>query len=575
MKKLKFFPSFSKNLDKSLTNLYYKRESPKWIFTAIILTYFVVSFFLTKTAMSHNVITILGSTVPVATFAGVFSSLANLCIIFLVVFFRKTGLITAMAILLIQFPLLIFQFVVNHNSSSISGIFSNLLTIIACIIICVNKSVIEKYQGRFRYQAVTDSLTGLPNRFACKELMRVFMKSGVDFAIVSIDLNNFKNINDIMGHEIGDKVLIEIAARWKALADSKQTQTGDFVARLGGDEFALVIMAFQNTNDIIDTINSYKEELEKPITIDDCDYYMSACFGCAQFPRDANSVDALFSCADAALHEIKRQNSSNSILHFSSDLLKTEQNLEIERKIRAALNNDMILCYLQPQYDASHKLRGFEALARLQDADGTFISPEEFIPVAEKADLIDLVDIQVFKKAAAFLKGILKTSESDIIMSINVSVRHLMKNSFIAEIKNVINTSGIPASHFEIEITESIMIDSEEKALERINEIKKMGMKIAIDDFGTGYSSLSYLNKIPADSLKIDKSFIDAMNSSDSSKQYVASIISIGHVLNFKVISEGVEMPEQLETLQNAGCDYIQGYYWGRPMPLEEAAKLI
>ena len=575
MKKFKFFPSFSKNLDKSLTNLYFNRETPKWIFTAIILFYILVSFFLTKAARSHNVITLFGSNVPVSTFAGVFSSLANICIIFLVVFFRKTGLITALAILLLQFPILIFQFIANHNSASISGLFSNLLTIIACIIICVNKSVIEKYQGRFRYQAVTDSLTGLPNRFACKEFMRVFIKSGVDFAIVSIDLNNFKNINDIMGHEIGDKVLIEIAARWKALADSKQTQTGDFVARLGGDEFALVIMAFQDTNDIIDTINSYKEELEKPITIDDCDYFMSACFGCAQFPSDAHNVDALFSCADAALHEIKRQNSSNSILHFSSDLLKTEQNLEIERKIRAALNNDMILCYLQPQYDASHNLRGFEALARLQDTDGSFISPVEFIPVAEKADLIDLVDIQVFKKAAAFLKDILKTSDKDIIMSINVSVRHLMKNSFIAEIKNVINTSGIPANHFEIEITESIMIDSAEKALGRINEIKKMGMKIAIDDFGTGYSSLSYLNKIPADSLKIDKSFIDAMNSSDSSKQYVASIISIGHVLNFKVISEGVEMPEQLETLQNAGCDYIQGYFWGRPMPLEEAAKLI
>ena len=149
MKKFKFFPSFSKNLDKSLTNLYFNRETPKWIFTAIILFYILVSFFLTKAARSHNVITLFGSTVPVSTFTGVFSSLANICIIFLVVFFRKTGLITALAILLLQFPFLIFQLIAHHNSASISGLFSNLLTIIACIIICVNKSVIEKYQGRF------------------------------------------------------------------------------------------------------------------------------------------------------------------------------------------------------------------------------------------------------------------------------------------------------------------------------------------------------------------------------------------------------------------------------------------
>ena len=169
----------------------------------------------------------------------------------------------------------------------------------------------------------------------------------------------------------------------------------------------------------------------------------------------------------------------------------------------------------------------------------------------------------------------IKNAGADITLSTNISVRHLMKNNFIDEIKEVIEVSGIPADHLEIEITESIMIDSAEKALQRIDEIRKLGIMVAIDDFGTGYSSLSYLNKLPANLLKIDKSFIDVMNSTESAKKYVAAIISIGHILNLEVISEGVETPDQLETLQNIGCDYIQGYIWGKPLSPEDAEKLV
>ena len=184
--------------------------------------------------------------------------------------------------------------------------------------------------------------------------------------------------------------------------------------------------------------------------------------------------------------------------------------------------------------------------------------------------------MRVFEQAMEFLSDVLRAKkDSDIIISCNVSVRHLMKNNFIDEIKNVIVKYQVPASHIEIEITESIMIDSLEKALQRIDEIKEMGMKVAIDDFGTGYSSLSYLNNFPSDLLKIDKSFIDLMNTSDSSKQYVATIISIGHILNLNVISEGVEDEAQIETLKQIGCDYIQGYVWGRPMPKDEALEIV
>ena len=249
--------------------------------------------------------------------------------------------------------------------------------------------------------------------------------------------------------------------------------------------------------------------------------------------------------------------------------------MDIERKIRAAIENDAILFNLQPQYDINHKLRGFEALARLKDADGSFISPAEFIPVAEEAGLIDVLDLCVFKKAAAFFGEVIKNGGKDLTLSINISVRHLLKNTFIEEIKDVLDVNSIPPKNLEIEITESIMIDSAGKALECVRDAKNIGIKVAIDDFGTGYSSLSYLNQFPASLIKIDKSFIDGMNTSEASKQYVATIISIGHILNLEVISEGVESDDQLDTLKDIGCDFIQGYIWGRPLPPEEARKLV
>ncbi len=562
-------------IDQTLRHLNLIKEPPKWTFVLVILLYGLATFFVQKSARSQDVLFMFGMPIPKTIFTGVYTALANLCIIFLVVFYKKAGFIATLILLFGQVPSMVVNLFVRHNAASIPGFFTNFFTIVASTIIYISNTLIEKFQKRISYQAVTDSLTDLPNRFACTQLMEDQIKHNLPFTIVSIDINNFKSINDTMGHEIGNKVLVEVANRWKALADSGKTNTTDFVTRLSGDEFSIVIRGYKFKADILNSITAYKDELEKPLTVDDCDYFLTASFGCAEYPADAISSTQLFSCADAAMHEVKRQNSSRSILRFTPDLLENERSLETERKIRNALNTNSVFLNLQPQYDINHNLRGFEALARMKDTDGSLISPVDFIPVAEKTGLVDQIDLSIFKQAAAFLAKVLKEKKTDITVSFNVSVRHFMKNNFIEEIKEVIRTSGVPANNLEMEITESIMIDSAEKALQRINDIKAMGIKVAIDDFGTGYSSLSYLNKLPSDLLKIDKSFIDAMNTSESSKQYVASIVSIGHILNLKVISEGVEQPEQLATLKSIGCDYIQGYLWGKPLPAEEAEKLV
>ena len=421
----------------------------------------------------------------------------------------------------------------------------------------------------------TDQLTGLPNRFACTELVSDLVKRGENFTVVSIDINGFKSINDTMGFDTGNKVLIEIAARWKAIVDAGLSGTHDYIARMGGDEFAIIIRDYRSDKDIMHTIKHYEAVLENRFTVDNCDLYITASFGYALFPIDAKTSDSLLSFSAAAMHEVKRVNSSNHILRSTQELLNVERTLEIEYKLREALENDTIYFNLQPQFDISHKLRGFEALARMKDTDGNFISPGEFIPVAEKVGLVDKVDGTVFRKAAMFLGELIKKTGADIVLSVNVSVRHLMKNDFLDELKEILNESGLASDRVEIEITESIMIDSAEKAIMCIDKLHEMGIKIAIDDFGTGYSSLSYLNNFPANILKIDKSFIDKMNMNESSKQYVAAIISIGHIMGFDVISEGVEEERQLETLREIGCDFIQGFIWGRPLPKEEAEKLV
>ena len=563
------------NIDKTLKNLSLNKEAPKSAFILLVLLYAIASFLTTRTSVMQGSIAIGGQMISYNSFTGVFSMLGYICIICLVMLFRRVGYIVSMAAIILQSPLMIFNIFVRGNLHSLPGLFSSVLIIGAISIIHFTYRKILKYQQSIREQAVTDRITGLPNRFACNELLTDLQRRGEPFVLVSVDLNDFKSINDTMGHDTGDQVLREVARRWKDLANSLSTETVDFVARNSGDEFMIVISEYPSVEEIENTINAYREVLEKKITIDDCDYYLTACFGYSFFPEDSDVIENIYLFSDAALHEVKKAGSGSRISRFTPDVLNFERTLEIERKIRTALNSDKIFFNLQPQYDINHNLRGFEALARMKDDDGSFISPVDFIPVAEKTGLVDRIDMRVFELSMEFLDKITRETGTEIMMSVNVSVRHLMKNTFIEDIKNILKAHNIAPERVEIEITESIMIDSAEKALQRINEIKAMGMKVAIDDFGTGYSSLSYLNNFPSDLLKIDKAFIDQMNMSESSKQYVAMIISIGHILHLKVISEGVESPDQVEVLKKIGCDYIQGFVWGKPMPPEEAARLV
>lgn len=571
-RKAKNTSSTSKTLERLFSNV---SASRIWFFV-LILIYLLVNYMVVTTSRSSEVVVIRGQAVALRSLTGAFSSLSNLCLILLVTFYKRPGFIVAIFFLICSFPSVLTGIFLGRNYSSIAGLFTNTLTVLTVVLLYRNSREIDAFQTKLRDQAATDMLTGLPNRFACSELLSALEKRGEKHAIAVINLNNFKRINNTMGLNTGNAVLHEIASRWRASADGGSTGTVDFVTCQGGDEFSIIIRGYHSAEELVNTIRFYKSQMEEKITVDDCDYYLNASIGYAMYPEDAKSADALLVCANAAMYAAKRGvGDTDHICHYSTSLVDAERALEMERKIRAALESNNLFFVLQPQFDISHHLSGFEALARMRDADGTVIPPNEFIPVAEKTGLIDQIDHAVFKQSAEYFGQLVQKTHTDSTLSVNVSVRHLMKNDFLDEVRDVLATSQIPPTQLEIEITESILIDSVDKALQCINELKKMGIKIAIDDFGTGYSSLSYLSTFPADMLKVDKAFIDQMNTNEASKQYVAAIISIGHVMNFAVICEGVEKTDQLDTLCSIGCDFIQGFIWGRPMSPDAATDLV
>ena len=556
-----------------MDRLFYGVRGPRLGLVLLILVYTLCVFYTEKTSRSEGMVFVANQAIPLRSLTGAVSSFGNICVFLMVVFYKKPGAIVSLVSLFYQIPRILMGIFLAHNYTSTAGLVMNFVAIGIVILLYHNNKQIDRYQARLRMQATTDMLTGLPNRFACNELLDTLIKQNTRFAVAVLNLNNFKRINNTMGVGTGNQVLAGIAHRWREFEKQKLSGTRNLITCQGGDEFALIVREYNSDEELINTITRYKELLEEKITIDGCDYYTTARIGYAEYPRDAKTAEALLACASTAMYESK--NRGTDIMRYSVDANDAERSLKMERMIRDALEHGGIYYVLQPQFDITHRLSGFEALARMRDPDGNVVSPGDFIPVAEKLGLVDKIDRAVFRQSAEYFGKLIRETGTDSTLSVNISVRHLLKNDFLDEVRDILSTSGVPAGQLELEITESIMIDSVEKALQCINDIRDMGIKIAIDDFGTGYSSLSYLNNFPADMLKVDKSFIDRMNSNESSKKYVAAIISIGHVMNFTVISEGVEEPEQLDTLRSIGCDYIQGFLWGRPMSPENATSLV
>ena len=549
-------------------------KQPLWGLFVLVIIYIVGALFVTKTSNSPGMVSVFGHQMPLRSFTGSFSAVCNLCVVMMIVLYRTPGFVISVSMLVMQLPML-FVSLSRRNYSAISGIVTDIVIILvsAYLFKYVNRSI--RFQERMRDQASTDRITGIPNSFATNELMKYMIQKREPFALAVVKFINFSNINSTLGQDAGDAALAMIADRMSKVSESGSAGSETFVATRKGNEFLLVVRECYTDGTARNVAGVFSDAMKEKFVVEGCDFVLNTSIGYALFPEDADNENDIFDYAYIAMEQSRKADKSGSILRFSKDMLNSDNSVEIERTIRHALDNDDVFFNLQPQYDMDHKLRGFEALARIRDEKGNFISPNVFVPVAEKAGLVDLIDARILFSATKFIGQLVKKTGTDLILSVNTSVRHFMHEGFVDEIRRALDESGLPAGQLEVEITESIMIESVERANECIGRLKAIGVDISIDDFGTGYSSLSYLNSFPSDMIKVDRSFITSMNSSEKTKQYVAAIIALGHVMNFKVIAEGVETEDQIETLRKIGCDYIQGFVWGRPMPAEEAAKLV
>lgn len=428
----------------------------------------------------------------------------------------------------------------------------------------------KEYEEDIKYLAYFDTLTDLPNRrYFIEELERELSNlENEKKAVFLLDLDNFKKVNDSLGHDKGDELLRKVSAILK-----RHTDNNVFIARFGGDEFLILIRQYTEIKQLKKIAKSIIEDLKDGIDVLGKNIYTTTSIGIALIPDDGKTVRDIIKNADTAMYKAKAEG-KNKYMFFKSDMIdELEKKIEIEKTLINCINNRGFKLVYQPQVDSkTGEVHAFEALIRIKDK---FISPAEFIPVAEETGLIVEIGYYVVDEAALQIREWLDKGIDVKPVGVNVSAVQLRDEHFVEKIKQAIDNYKISPELIKVEITESALMENSDRNIKIIKELKEIGIKIAIDDFGTGYSSLNYLTYIPADYIKLDKSFIDKMFAVDGKKQVLDGITFLAHQLNLKVVVEGIEDREQFKYLKSKGCDYMQGYLFSKPVEKEEAEKMI
>lgn len=423
--------------------------------------------------------------------------------------------------------------------------------------------------------AYYDVLTGFPNKAfftdKLKDLLEEAKKENKIIGVMLIDIDNFKNINDILGHEFGDKVLLAISQEL-----NKYIKDNDVICRFGGDEFIIIKSNMETKNDLEQFAKDVLDNFRKSIFVNDQQIYTTLSMGISYFPENGCDENSLLKQADTALHSAK-ENGKNSYEFFNTSFYnEVLKKTEIESGLRRAIEKNEFVLYFQPQVDVSTgKVNSMEALIRWNNPFSGFVSPGEFIPLAEETGLIVPIGEWVLRNACVQSVLWRKKGIKDICICINISEVQLRQNDFISKVNSILKETGLDPKFIEFEITESAMMKSMEHNIKILQKLKKMGIKIALDDFGTGYSSLNYLRSLPIDNLKIDKSFINNICFDANDEAIIDGIIFLAHKIKLQVIVEGVETLEQLNLLSAKGCDKIQGFYFSKPCDAKEMEKYI
>lgn len=429
-------------------------------------------------------------------------------------------------------------------------------------------------ETRLRFLSFYDSLTGLPNRVLFNDRLLMALthaqRQQVSFAIIIVDIDNFKDINDTMGHDTGDKVLSEMSIRLKECLREEDT-----IARVSGDEFAMLITNANSIHDIIVVTDRIISKTGDPLFIDERDLYITLSMGICLYPSDGNDTRELMKNAEVAMYEAKSSGRNNYKFFTHSMNEMVLERMDLGKELRYALENDEFILNYQPQVDlAKGNISGMEALIRWQNPKRGLIFPDKFIPIAEETGLINSMSEWVVKKACADCLELRQLGLPPIQVAVNISMQQF--NLAITDvINNILNRMGFDPSFLELEITESIFMKNQEVVVETLYQLKKLGICISIDDFGTGYSSLAYLKNLPIDKLKIDRSFIMDLPDNKEDTAIVRTIITMAKNLEMNVIAEGVETIDQLELLRSFQCNKAQGYLFSRPVHLDEIKMLL
>jgi polar amino acid transport system substrate-binding protein len=443
------------------------------------------------------------------------------------------------------------------------------------VIIIPNVEECDKAHQIIHKMAHYDSLTGLANRALINEALEKILinakENNTKAAVAFLDLDNFKLINDTMGHDAGDVMLRKISAIVKSCIDAD-----DFAGRLGGDEFIIIMPEAEDMHKLLEKMNKLIQGISKPIHIKDKEFYITASIGIAYYPEHGEDVQEIIKNADTAMYSAKA-NGKNICHVFNGEMnIEALEKLELVNDLRNAVANNEFILHYQPQIDISNnEIIGMEALIRWQHPTKGLIPPLSFIPLAEETGMILPIGEWALREACLQSKQWQEEDRRPMKVAVNLSIVQFEHNNLVGIVKKILKETGLSPKLLEIEITESVALKCYDCAYNKIKELKDIGVNVSLDDFGTGYSSFNYLRQLPVDTLKIDKIFLDNLAPNSDEEFIMKTMIILAKRLNLRVVAEGVETLNQLEFLKKQKCDTAQGFLFSKPLPIGDFAKLI
>ncbi len=435
--------------------------------------------------------------------------------------------------------------------------------------------ILDEQREQLEYQANHDSLTDLPNRILFIDRLQQSMNLAERYehkvAVLFIDLDHFKEINDSLGHHVGDKILVEFANRMK-----KEIRKSDTISRLGGDEFCIVLHDIKDMDFITSFIVESMKAMKEPFVVNGRKLHVGMSIGVSMYPDDGDSPHTLLKNADAAMYKAKDSGRNTYCFYDEEMTQRALERVSLETALRKALAEDELAVYFQPQIDAKeNRLVGMEALVRWEHPTLGMIMPDNFISLAELTGLIVELDRVVMKKALLQFKEWHRDGLNPGKLAINLAIKQIESDDFVDFVEELLSQENCSYENIELEITESQIMNNPDKSIRVLKRLNNLGIAIAIDDFGTGYSSLTYLKRLPISKLKIDKSFIDGLPDNAEDIAITTTVISLCKSLELKVIAEGVETQEQRDFLLENGCKFIQGYLYSKPLSAEDMTKYL